>query len=322
MELTTFGSALSSKQSLTLPQAESLQHYRAPAAETKITNPVGSMPTFQNLMARIQEASLEPSEDIVPRNLDGAEFEKALLQLPTLLKQDQAKAQRLIKDLVASAKALTQDVASSLSAAPIHPYEKLIYDYLGPNFIAPTINQYTVPTDFNLIASIKELEKISKKTSEIEMSQYACMSAEAMDLSFNGTFATENLNNAFAVPITDSEGNQTFELDRERLAEHLKFAEMVKNIPTDYIVKNPMLVAKIILSEFIRIHKAEDCEISNDLTLDNQVSLQEVMKDPMKAAKQLFDNYQLLSEESNEYDFVSLFKEYEKMKEALQSAKA
>ena len=313
MELTTFGSALSSEQSLALPQTESLQQYKAPTIETKITNPVGSVPTFQDLMTRIQGASLEPSEDIVPRNLDGAEFEKALLQLPTLLKQDQAKAQRLIKDLVASAKALTHDAASSLSAAPIHPYERLIYDYLGPNFIAPTIDQYMLPADFSPVVSVRELEKISRKTSEIEMSHYACISAEAMNMSFDGTFATENLNNVFAVPSPDSEGNQIFEIDKERLKEHLKFAEMVKNIPADYIVKNPLIVAKIILSEFIRIHKVEDHEISGELVSDSQFSLHEVINNPLEITKNMLNNYQMLNGGSTDFDLAAVFRAYEKL---------
>jgi hypothetical protein len=219
MDLTTFQTELSSQHYLATPETKSIQQNQSSITENKSVEVSRTKPTFENLMARIQEASLEPSEDIIPRNLDSAEFEKALLQLPTLLKQDQVKAQRLIKDLVASAKALTHDTASSLSAVPIHPYEKLIYDYLGPNFIAPTIDQYLVPSNFSPVVSVRELEKISRKTSVIEMSQYACMSAEAMNLSFDGTFTTENLNNAFAVPSVDSEGNQTFVIDKERLAE-------------------------------------------------------------------------------------------------------
>ena len=313
MDLTTFQTELSSQHYLATPETKSIQQNQSSITENKSVEVSRTKPTFENLMARIQEASLEPSEDIIPRNLDSAEFEKALLQLPTLLKQDQVKAQRLIKDLVASAKALTHDTASSLSAVPIHPYEKLIYDYLGPNFIAPTIDQYLVPSNFSPVVSVRELEKISRKTSEIEMSQYACMSAEAMNLSFDGTFTTENLNNAFAVPSVDSEGNQTFVIDKERLAEHLKFAEMVKNIPTDYIVKNPLAVAKIILSEFIRIHKVEDHEISGELVSDSQFSLHEIMNNPLEITKTMLNNYQMLNGGSSDFDLAALFRAYDKL---------
>lgn len=313
MELTTFGSVLSSEQNLDLRQTKSLQKYQVTTTKKKLDKSADSVPTFENLMARIQEASLEPSEYIIPRNLNGAEFEKALLQLPTLLKQDQAKAQRLIKDLVASAKALTHNVANSLSAVPIHPYERLIYDYLGPNFIAPTIDQYTVPADFSPVVSVRELEKISRKTSEVEMSHYACISAEAMNVSFNGTFSTENLNNVFAVPSVDPEGNQTFEIDKERLTEHLKFAEMVKNIPADYIVKNPLAVAKIILSEFIRIHKVEDHEVSGELVSDSQFSLHEVINNPLEITKNMLNNYQMLNGGSTDFDLAALFRAYDKL---------
>jgi hypothetical protein len=313
MDLTTFQTELSSQHYLATQETKSIRQNQSSITENKSVEISRTKPTFENLMARIQEASLEPSEDIIPRNLDSAEFEKALLQLPTLLKQDQVKAQRLIKDLVASAKALTHDTASSLSAVPIHPYEKLIYDYLGPNFIAPTIDQYLVPSNFSPVVSVRELEKISRKTSEIEMSQYACMSAEAMNLSFDGTFTTENLNNAFAVPSVDSEGNQTFVIDKERLAEHLKFAEMVKNIPTDYIVKNPLAVAKIILSEFIRIHKVEDHEISGELVSDSQFSLHEIMNNPLEITKTMLNNYQMLNGGSSDFDLAALFRAYDKL---------
>jgi hypothetical protein len=313
MSLTTFQTELSSQHYLATQEAKSIEQNESPITENKSVEISKTKPSFENLMARIQEASLEPSEDIIPRNLDSVEFEKALLQLPTLLKQDQAKAQRLIKDLVASAKALTHHTASSLSAVPIHPYEKLIYDYLGPNFIAPTIDQYLVPGNFSPVVSVRELEKISRKTSEIEMSQYACMSAEAMNLSFDGTFATENLNNAFAVPSVDSEGKQTFVIDKERLAEHLKFAEMVKNIPTDYIVKNPLMVAKIILSEFIRIHEVEDHEISGELVSDSQFSLHEVINNPLDITKNMLSNYQMLNGGSSDFDLAAVFRAYEKL---------
>jgi hypothetical protein len=145
------------------------------------------------------------------------------------------------------------------------------------------------------------------------MSQYACMSAEAMNLSFDGTFTTENLNNAFAVPSVDSEGNQTFVIDKERLAEHLKFAEMVKNIPTDYIVKNPLAVAKIILSEFIRIHKVEDHEISGELVSDSQFSLHEIMNNPLEITKTMLNNYQMLNGGSSDFDLAALFRAYDKL---------
>lgn len=283
----------------------------------KSNNPIkreaANVPTFEKFMERIQQAAIDPGEDVIPYDINSAEFQKELLALPTLLQQDKAKAQKIINKLVMSAKTMTHDVASSLSAVPLHPYEKLIYDYLGPNFVAPTIDQYMVPIDFNPVTSVRELEKISIKASELEMTHYAHISSEAMNMEFDGTFETENLNNAFAVPSVDSEGNQVFEIDKERLAEHLKFAEMVKNIPTDYIVKNPIQVAKIILSEFIRIHKVEDHEITKELVSDSQFGLHEIVNSPFEVTKKILNNYQMLNGGSSEFDLAALFKAYDKL---------
>lgn len=315
MELTKISSALSNQQELS--GNENL------LIKSKPSNFAIQIPTFEKLISRIQETAIEPEEDPIPFSVDSEEFQAELQKLPTLLQQDKAKAQKIIKQIVSSAKNTTHEVASSLSAVPLHPYEKLIYDYLGPKFVAPTIDQYIVPSNFNPSTAVRELEKIYRKTSELENTHYACISAEAMNMTFDGTFATENLNNAFAVPSTDSEGNPTFKIDKERLTEHLKFAEMVKNIPTEHIIKNPIAVAKILLSEFVRIHKVEDHEINSELVSDRQVSLQQLLSDPFEITKKMLSDYQALNGGSSDFDLAAIFKAYDRLKDAeiLQSSK-
>ncbi len=198
-------------------------------------------------------------------------------------------------------------MTDALTSVPIHPYERLIYDHLGANFVPSTIHEYAVPEQFNPILCLRELEKISRKTSQVEMTHYASISAEALDPKFNGTFNTENLNNVFAVPTVDSDGKQTFVVDKKRLTEHLKFVEMAKRIPADYIVKNPLIVAKILISEFIRIHKTDDLEFNDELVTNNiamsLAELKDLLKTPTAdSLKEVFNRYKELNGESTEYD--------------------
>jgi len=265
------------------------------------------IPTLQGLLDKANSTAFESTESLKWSTMDEQNFQKEIESLPTLLQKDKAKAQRLIGQLVSSAKEIKNTLTHTLTSVPIHPYERLIYDYLGSGFVPATIYEYSVPEQFNPILCLRELEKISRKTSQVEMTHYACISAEALKPGFNGSFDTENLNNIFAVPTIDEQGKQTFVVDKKRLTEHLKFVEMAKRIPADYIVKNPLAVAKVLISEFIRIHKTDDLEFNDELVTNNiamnLAELKDLMKTPTAdSLKEIFGRYKELNGASNEYD--------------------
>lgn len=279
------------------------------------------IPTLQGLLAKANSTAFESTESLKWSTMDEQNFQKEIESLPTLLQKDKAKAQRLIGQLVSSAKEIKNTLTHTLTSVPIHPYERLIYDYLGSGFVPATIYEYSVPEQFNPILCLRELEKISRKTSQVEMTHYACISAEALKPGFDGSFDTENLNNIFAVPTKDSDGNQAFVIDKPRLIEHLKFVEMAKRIPAEYIVNNPLAVAKILISEFIRIHKVEGMEFDDQMVTNNIASSWAELKDLMKtptadALKEIFGKYKELNGPSTEYDeLFNLLIETSKRKE-------
>ena len=180
------------------------------------------------------------------------ELEIKMHEFTELLRKNKEQAQITISQLVSSANCMTADLKAALTAVPVHPYEKLIHEYLGPNFICPSITDLTIPKNFCAQQCLGDLEAIVKDVGELQTNQFNLMSAEAMDTSFYG-ITSENLNNAFAILSSTPNGNQ-YVIDNNRLAEHLKFVETVKSIPVDYVLKNPLEVAKKMISEFVRIN--------------------------------------------------------------------
>lgn len=273
--------------------------------EPKTTIKKYPIPSYQDVLTKIQQQAIDHNELIVEAQKEDISI-GTVHDFTTLLQADKQKAQKIISKLVSSAKEITSTITNSLTSVPIHPYEKLIYEYLGPKFVPKSIHEYSIPDNYNPYKCIKDLRVISEANHQLQMSQMAQLTAEAMQPTFDGTFVTENLNNAFAEPVIGSDGKQQFVINEVRLKEHLEFVEMVKAIPTDYIFKNPIEVAKKMLSEFIRIHKPANAkEIKDEMAVSN-FTVEELIKNPNEAAKQLFGNYQQLTN-SDHLDFIKLF---------------
>ena len=200
----------------------------------------------------------------------GVELQTKVNDFVELLRTNKEQAQLTISQLVSSANSMTADLTTALTAVPVHPYEKLVYEYLGPNFICPTIQELAIPNNFCSQKCLVEIESIAKEVGALQTSQFDRMSAEAMDTSFYG-ITSENLNNAFAVLSSTAEGDR-YVIDRAKLTQHLRFVETVKGIPIDYVLKNPLEVAKKMLAEFTRIHQPG----LNVITSDNSNMLGEL----------------------------------------------
>jgi hypothetical protein len=229
------------------------------------------MPPSQEQIAMAQQSMFAYQESAA--SLTNPEIDEEIRakssMLASLLRQDKEQAKIKIDELVSSARQMTSQLTHSLTSVPVHPYQRLLYDYLGPDFICPSIDDLTIPQDFNPARCLTQLENIANNVSELQLSQYAVLSAEAMKPSFNGTIS-DNLNNAFAVLSSTASGDR-FVVDDIKLKQHLTFAETVKNIPTDYVLKNPILVAKKILAEFTKIHHKAD-SISEKVKVSEKVS--------------------------------------------------
>jgi hypothetical protein len=264
------------------------------------------VPSYQDVLTKIQQQSI--NQDIL---LQEAEQDIAAIEnvqnFTTLLQKDKEKAKLMIDSLVSSAKHVTSTITTAITSVPVHPYEKLIYEYLGPNHKPSSIEEYSIPNNFNPFSCIKDLRAIAEANQQLQLAQMAVLSAEAANPLFNGTFVTENLNNAFAEPINDLDGKKQFVVNEIKLKNHLEFMEMVKSIPKEYIFKNPLEVAKKMLSEFVRIHKpSQEIQIQDEIAVPS-FTMQEVSANPLEVTKQLFSNYQQLNGPDNAFDFVKFF---------------
>ena len=196
-----------------------------------------------------QQSAKIPTE----RKFDqSVELQARVEEFADLLRKNKEQAQLTIGQLISSANSMTATLVTALTSAPLHPYEKLLYDYLGPNFICPSITDLTIPENFCPKQCLVELENVAQQVGALQTNHFARLSAEAMDTSFYG-ITSENLNNAFAVLSSTAKGEQ-YVIDADKLKQHLIFVETVKSIPVDYVLKNPLEVAKKMLAEFTKIH--------------------------------------------------------------------
>jgi hypothetical protein len=214
------------------------------------------IPSSMQLATAQQEILKYQERAVTEPNSNASNVLKEKTQILTdLLKQDKERAKIRIDELVSSARQLTTELTTSLTAVPIHPYQRLLHEYLGPNFICPTIHELTIPTDFSPARCKAQIKQASKKMLEHELTQFQTLTAEIMDTSYEGV-KTQNLNNAFAVLSSTAEGNQ-YVIDQEKFKQYLTFAETVKSMSIDYVRENSIIVAKKLLAEFTRIFGAD-----------------------------------------------------------------
>lgn len=262
------------------------------------------VPSYQDVLTKIQQQAINQDTLMQEVEQDFAAIESTQ-KFTTLLQKDKEKAKLMIDSLVSSARQMTSTITTALTSVPVHPYEKLIYEYLGPNYKPKEIQDYSIPDSFNPFVCTKQLRIAAEANHQLQMTQMSVLSSEAMNPTFDGTFATENLNNAFAEPVDTLNGEQQFVINEARLKEHLEFMEMVKNIPKEYILKNPLEVAKKMISEFIRIHMpTRDVKVEEDLGVPT-FSMQKIVSNPIEITRQLFNNYhQLNGSDTNSFDLI------------------
>jgi len=174
----------------------------------------------------------------------------SLQVLNPLVMADQEKALQTIQALLSTIRSLKQEIQPA--EAPACPYQQTLIEFLGPDFICPTIHDLAFPVNFSTTEAVSSITEIGKCHHEHMMNHLQAMSAEAADMGFPG-ITSQNLGNAFAVLSTTANGEE-YVIDRVKTAKHLEFAEIVRNIPTDYIIANPSLVAQKLIARYIEIN--------------------------------------------------------------------
>jgi hypothetical protein len=169
-------------------------------------------------------------------------------ELQHLLQTDISKANETIQTLLSSIRADRQKREQSLSAIPINPFEKLKLEYLGPDYKSLKVQDMPMPLDFCPVKTTQALATISKKFHDVSLNHYDYLTTNA------NAITAVNLGNAFAFLSANQHGQDEFIIDRQRLANQLKFADMVQSLTVDYITKSPVEAAYKLLNQFIELH--------------------------------------------------------------------
>lgn len=172
-------------------------------------------------------------------------------ELRDALQKDKDRANKIIQDLVKAAKDTKKALLGHMENRPLHPYEQMIYDYLGSSFKPTEVEDIEINPDLNLHHALELLDDLSKRLFDKAMQQTRLIAKQAFDTSFPG-ITSEALGTAFATLTSTSDGQPDFVVDEQGIKRHLTFVENVRNIPVDYIVANPHEALKKILSEFYR----------------------------------------------------------------------
>ena len=170
-----------------------------------------------------------------------------------LILADRNKALQTLSNVLSAARNIRQKLEEATFTGPICPYQKTLLEYLGPNFVCPTIHELALPINFNPIEAVKTITEIDKKYNDLMLTHLQIMSAEAADTRFVG-ITSQNLGNAFAVLSTTQNGQQ-YVIDKQKASRHLEFAETVRNIPADYILQHPFEVAQKLVGRYLEIHQ-------------------------------------------------------------------
>lgn len=191
------------------------------------------------------EEENEEDEDFNP-DLSLAEF-----GAHPLILEDRNKALMMLAELLSAAQFINEQIDASLNAGPICPYEQTLLEYLGPNFKPPSIYDIVVPLCYSATESIKIIDNFSQKVDTQMDTHLQIMANEATDTNFPG-ITSQNIGNAFSVLSTTANGPE-YVIDKSKLAQHLEFAELIRNIPDSYIDNNPIRAALQIVTRYTEI---------------------------------------------------------------------
>lgn len=231
------------KQQLSIPKHE-LAVKQGMTFYNKITS--YTLPTFSEELSGGEEGYRVFNHDLpqVPNSLIEADRKKALEKINNILtKVNEIKEKHKLRE----------------AELPDCPYQRTIFEYLGPNFIAPTIYELPYPQSFSTEKSTSALVTINKRYHDKMLTQLEQMTAEAADTTFPG-MTSEHLGNAFAVLSTTVNGKE-YTIDRHKAALHLEFAEIVRNLSVEDIIKDPLGVGHRLIARYIEIN--EDLQPEN-----------------------------------------------------------
>lgn len=249
---------------LTKPDNQSLSNFEQESI-SELTKT--ALSTSVNVSLPEVNRSLEYYEDLIPiptnvpsvkekeveltTTLDG--FKEDELRPHSLLISDRNKALKMMDELLAEFQTFEAELDAQIKKTDACPYQQSLNEFLGPNFICPTIDDLPLPENYDANACVQAIFEINERHHNLFLAQMEVMAREAADTSFPGV-TSQNLNNAFA-PLSTTANGQEFVFDREKYAKHLEFVEIIRNLNSEDIIVRPYEIIQKLVTRYIEIHK-------------------------------------------------------------------
>jgi len=122
----------------------------------------------------------------------------------------------------------------SLSGAPVHPYDRLVFEHFGTDYKFPTIDDIPMPMDFCIHTTISKLTSINAQQKDLHDTHYTEM---------DNFYDHPHIGNAFATLSGD-----TFVINTDQLKKYIEFHEIVKSVPVERInsFEAPLITQKLL----------------------------------------------------------------------------
>jgi hypothetical protein len=165
--------------------------------------------------------------------------------------EDAELALQTLNQILCSTDVAIKELEESLEG-PICPYQRTLEEYLGKEFKIPSVYDIEVPKNFSLAYAVETIQKYNNEVDKKMMEQFDVMLQEASDTTYVG-ITSQNLGNAFSELKTNNNGQKEWVLNKQKLAKHLEFGEIVRNLPEEYIEQDPYNVALRLLARYVEI---------------------------------------------------------------------
>jgi hypothetical protein len=131
---------------------------------------------------------------------------------------------------------LEQEVTASLSSIPIHPYERLKYDYFGTDYTFKTLDDLEEPEDIPFEKCIDVLKEKNKDLMSTSFHNLTCCDEEKCMTAFSYTSCD------CILP------------DHEKQKNYIEYVEIVRSIPLDSInADNYLSIAKKLIGQYFKV---------------------------------------------------------------------
>lgn len=285
--------------SIVTPQLKNSYAFNLPS-----TRPIESLPkNLDEFRSVFPNFPSQPETQIVPSvsSLQAKrplheETKKELTPLEKMLDENFKQMHATIQQALSAARSARIQFDEKLLTGPIHPYQKLVHQYLGPDFKTPSVYDLPLPVNFCPVTSLQKLNDITDSIFKNTVTQFQHLTAGIGKIE-NDEERTmlEGLGHGFAVLSATSEGPK-FVIDKEKTAKYIEFAETFRSIPIKEIVNNPVEIAQRVIARIIEIFeptqvyqetvlpdqdKSSDNLSNKDISLieEQQISLQSIVSE-------------------------------------------